>query len=92
LLSLEECIEYFGDSGQLGHRPSEDTYWISDEYDTSRQCKLKGANNNFWWWLRSPGIGSSYAACVDVGGTVYVNGDFVSYDFGGVRPALRILI
>ncbi|GHU61506.1 hypothetical protein AGMMS49983_01350 [Clostridia bacterium] len=41
-----------------------------------------------WWWLRSPGYGSSYnAALVDYDGYVYNYGFNVHY-VGGVRPAL----
>jgi hypothetical protein len=41
-----------------------------------------------WWWLRSPGYTSRYAASVYYGGLVDVNGDIVDYGGGGVRPAL----
>ncbi|MDR0220206.1 MAG: FecR family protein, partial [Lachnospiraceae bacterium] len=42
-----------------------------------------------WWWLRSPGYGSRYAALVGRGGDVDVNGIYGIYiGYGGVRPAL----
>ena len=42
-----------------------------------------------WWWLRSPGYGSSNAAYVNYAGSVYSGGRSV-YDRSGVRPAFRI--
>jgi hypothetical protein len=36
LLSLEEVVRYFGDSGQLGNRPSENTWYIDDKYNEAR--------------------------------------------------------
>jgi hypothetical protein len=41
-----------------------------------------------WWWLRSPGRYDDYAARVHGDGDVYVYGDRVTLDSGGVRPAL----
>jgi len=69
LLSLEEVVRYFGDSGQLAN---EDYAWmwaIEDEFsrgrvaylapnvDTSQvQLDIAIADGNSWsWWLRSPG-------------------------------------
>ena len=43
-----------------------------------------------WWWLRSPGDYSSYAASVYVDGDVYYYGGGVNYDGHCVRPALKI--
>lgn len=43
-----------------------------------------------WWWLRSPGLNSIYAAGVRSGGSVYADGYGVSIAGGVVRPALRI--
>jgi len=41
-----------------------------------------------WWWLRSPGCGSDFAADVYGGGVVNVDGRGVNSEGGGVRPAL----
>ena len=41
-----------------------------------------------WWWLRSPGSGSSNAAVVNNFGWVYRYGSHVCYNYDGVRPAL----
>ncbi len=43
-----------------------------------------------WWWLRSPGTRSSYAAYVNRDGSVSLNGINVSIGNGAVRPALWI--
>jgi hypothetical protein len=47
-------------------------------------------NETWWWWLRSPGYSSDYAAYVRNGGTVSTEGEGVDYEAMGVRPALYI--
>lgn len=47
-------------------------------------------NIDCWWWLRSPGFESLYAAYVSNDGSVYNYGDFVNVDTYAVRPALII--
>ena len=42
-----------------------------------------------WWWLRSPGYNSYYAAFVYEGGIVNTIGRYVSNEYG-VRPALNL--
>lgn len=66
--------------------------------DSARQCQgtaycyaqgaYKASNGNCWWWLRSPGNYSYYAARVDDDGSVYNRGDYVIYGAIAVRPAL----
>ena len=88
LLSLEEVVRYFGDSGQLQNRLGTDN-WFSDEYSNNRIAYYNG--NACGWWLRSPGLFSGYAASVYDSGNVGVNGydcDIVVVINGGVRPAL----
>ena len=43
-----------------------------------------------WWWLRSPGKETSSAAYVDDNGFIHDCGNNVSFESGGIRPALRI--
>jgi len=86
LLSLEDVVKYFGDSGQLRNRPSKERF-IYDR-NNSRRIALDTNGTPSWWWLRSPGGGSNLAAFVSDGGSVYVSGDLVNSDSGGVRPAL----
>lgn len=45
--------------------------------------------NGDWWWLRSTGAYSYYAASVSGNGHVHTDGYYV-YSNYGVRPALRI--
>jgi hypothetical protein len=104
LLSLDEVVRYFGDSGQLANRPSEDSWYIDDEYNEARiayaatdltytysngETYTIEAGTASWWWLRSPGSSSRDAAVVNRGGSlVVVDGYYVVYDYGGIRPAL----
>ena len=103
LLSLEEVVKYFGDSGQLANRPSEDV-WIDDQYNGNRiACHVGGtyysnfwdetytvaAGKTWWWWLRSTGNDAGRAARVNQDGRVFVLGSNVGIDDnGGVCPAL----
>lgn len=41
-----------------------------------------------WWWLRSPGYNSDYAAVVSYDGSVNHYGYFVLNDCGAVRPVV----
>ena len=47
-------------------------------------------NRNIWWWLRTPGDNSDYAAVVNEFGYVYRDGCYVSNPVNGVRPALHL--
>jgi len=84
LLSIEEVVKYFGDSGQLKNRP-EYKWWIDDQYNSERVAKF--INDGSWWWLRSPGCDQGRAAGVSLVGIVYLYGNTVTNEFD-VRPAL----
>jgi len=66
--------------------------------DAARQCKptifaqAQGAsvaqNGNTWWWLRSPGSRSNYAAYVYSDGPIGSLGGLVSSYTGAVRPVV----
>ena len=58
--------------------------------DSSRIAYNAANGEALWWWLRSPGFNSYDAAVVFIDGIVGVIGNIVSYDIGGVRPALWI--
>ena len=45
---------------------------------------------NCWWWLRSPGDATHYAAFVRTFGDVYTYGHNVHIDDNAVRPALHL--
>ena len=81
LLSITEVNKYFS-----SHR--------ARQCQGTAYCYAQGAdkanNGNCWWWLRSPGNNSNYAAFVDYDGCVYGSGYYVTYDEYAVRPALWI--
>jgi len=85
LLSLDELVKYFGDSGKLTNNNIGS--FIYDQYNSVRIANY-GNEGASWWWLRSPGSLSSYAARVRSDGSISVTGDCVYYGSGGVRPAL----
>ncbi|MCL2633009.1 MAG: sigma-70 family RNA polymerase sigma factor [Oscillospiraceae bacterium] len=87
LLSLEEVVRYFGDSGQLNTRSSSP---INDEFNSARTATFDGRNR--WWWVRSPGNGSNRAANINNNGFIDVSGDHVDNNNGGIRPALWLIL
>ncbi|MDR0197644.1 MAG: DUF6273 domain-containing protein, partial [Oscillospiraceae bacterium] len=86
LLSLEEVVKYFGDSGQLSSRPS-GAYFIRDEYDKARMVSPWSG-----WWLRSTGDERLRAAFVHETGEIFVGGSEVYHNEWGVRPAMWITL
>lgn len=89
LLSIEEVIKYFGDSGRLRKGPKNAPVlfqWIEDQYNSARRAGYGG--KRAWWWLRSPGNSDGRAADVYDDGSLYLIGYNVSNGEGGVRPAL----
>ena len=87
LLSIEEVVKYFGNSGQLANSKSKKQFWIDDQFNNKRTA-LSIDDNKAWWWLRSPGSISQTAACVNEDGVISVRGSIVFSGSGGVRPAL----
>ena len=99
LLSIEEAVQYFGDSGGLQSREGwywENDYvlkdgkgqWINDQYNKKRIAK-NASGTALWWWLRSPGFFTFNAAFVDADGCLSVYGyNAANNNSGGVRPAL----
>ena len=95
LLSLDELVKYFGDSGDLWNKRRKDYegnnnsngWYLHDQYNSARIANY----GNEWalgWWLRSPGDTSYYAAIVSYVGCVNVIGIEVKENLVGVRPAL----
>jgi len=71
LLSLEELVQYFGDSGKLKNRPNSSTWYINDQFN--KNCiAYNPLGSAAWWWLRSPGYRSFFATFVNRVGYVYV--------------------
>ena len=88
LLSIEEVVKYFGDSGQLKNKNPDNEYWIDDQYNSKRAAYLYNDD----WWLRSPGYSQDAAAYVMPDGRIQLVGWLVSETTGGVRPALWLKI
>jgi len=72
LLSIDEVVKYFGDSGQLktkninrGCDWCKDEFfpWLSDRYDINRRA-VDSTGIVQWWRLRSPGINRRSTAAV----------------------------
>ena len=92
VLSLEELVKYFGDSGQLRNRPEYVAFWISDQYNDSRIAYDENGVASFWW-LRSPGFDNRRAVDVtSFDGSVIMYGNGVVDHGSGVRPALWVNI
>jgi len=103
LLSLDELVKYFGDSGALAQKqgkdikyydysngsstPDPNAYWWFGDQYNNVRIANYGGEGAEWWWLRSPGDDSDRAAYVKTAGYVSTIGRFVSLS-GGVRPTL----
>ena len=93
LLSLEEVMKYFGDSGQLADRKRPYNAWwgFSDQYSKARKAvSITKETPWSWWWLRCPGGSNTDAVIVSIGGVISVLGGYVGKENGGVRPAMWI--
>ena len=103
LLSIDEVLQYFGDSGlvaegaMIGANTRRDNapVWpnwgirdrsIHDQYSAARIAR--DAYGSAPWWLRSPGGDPGGAAFVCYYGDLNMDGGFVSWSGGGIRPAL----
>ena len=84
LLSIEDVLNYYGDSGSFGNGNSEESI-IDDEYNEARIV------DGGIWWLRSPGSDSEFAAAVNEDGTIQVDGYHVQEQLG-LRPAAWVKI
>ena len=87
LLSITEVSQYFSTYEARKCVPTE--YAIAQGAYTS-SSNTSGGKAICWWWLRSPGYSSSYAAHVHADGSVRYYGYGVYYVDGCVRPALWI--
>ena len=68
---------------------SEDRTCKPTNYAITHGALRSEYNGNCWWWLRSPGGGTDYAADVDYTGTIYGGGLGVN-NINAVRPAMWI--
>jgi hypothetical protein len=89
LLSIDEAVKYFGDSGQLNNRP-DDASWIDDRYNDNR-IAFNADGEECLWWLRSPGNFNNEVAVIGVQGYLGIMGFSVDdNDRIGVRPVMWI--
>ncbi len=87
LLSIEDVVIAFGDSGKLKNKKYQ--HWtIWDQYSSDRISTYE--SEVWWWWLRSPGYSRSSAADIHNSGEIDVAGLSVRLVEGGVRPALLL--
>ena len=87
LLSLDEVVKHFGDSGQLANKNPDDGNKIDDAYNAARIAKHTDGTDGYWW-LRTFGDSKASTAVVDYDGKIGVDGAFFISEGGGVRPAL----
>ena len=90
LLSIEEVVRFFGDSGRLRNRPT-GVWGILDQHSNARIARDL-AGNASWWWLRSPGSTTRYAADVNRYGNIDLIGTEVHWYSVGIRPALWLYV
>lgn len=93
LLSIEEVVAYFGDSGQLDDYRPRGVMSIDDQYNSAR-IAYDSDGTALWWWLRSPGFFCDVAAGVNATGRLDIDGHGVNVrtTWPGIRPALWLYI
>ena|GEM_PF-2815177 len=103
LLSIEEVLLYFGDSGTLGNSAN-DRSLFSDQYDSARSVAYRENGMDRWddgrvlfWWLRTPGNRQNMVSIVRHDGTINFFGMHAwsgqdEMGWNGVRPALWLYI
>lgn len=93
LLSYREAEDYFSGDDARMCEPTDyavahgaDVFNI-DKSDQNYELMKDSDRIVCWWWLRSPGNISNFAAGVYYDGSVDDFGNLVNYDDGAVRPA-----
>jgi len=88
LLSVEDVVKYWGDSGQLDAGiPASGKAIINDSYNSARIAKKD--NKNAAWWLRSSGNDPKKVCYVSADGYISMGGQSAEKQYG-YRPALWI--
>ncbi len=87
LLSIVEANKYFKSDDARKCAPTD--YAIQQGAYTSDSYKVEG-RKACWWWLRSPGFRSSFAASVDGDGSIRDYGHYVDNSYDAVRPCVRV--
>lgn len=91
-LSIEEAEKYFKKDEKRAGKVNE--YGIKkiakslNKSEDELKEKEFSESNNWYWWLRSPGILKNNAAAVEPDGSVNLNGYIVIQKKIGVRPAI----
>ena len=90
LLSIQEVVHYFGDSGQMSAGPDDqwETY-MSDMYDSARMSSFEDGRRHFSW-LRSPAAKKRLATGIDALGVINIYGTSATSLTATVRPALWV--
>ena len=95
LLSLDEVLRYFGDSG--GIQSWTTAQWTFNNALTDRYSDLRIANAHdqhgeaAMWWLRTPGFNRDVVTGIRPSGDIYMDGAIVTVPLG-IRPALWLYI
>lgn len=92
LLSIEEAVKYFGDSGQLKNPIGK--FFIDDDFNDARKAVCTD-NSPGRWFLRTPGSSNNFVSVVTIEGKISVTGDFVNRSGSelfnvGIRPAVWV--
>ena len=87
LLSIPEVKKYFKDDASRVCAPTD--YAVKNGAYTNSRYKVDG-RASCWWWLRSPGYNSNYAAIVNIVGSVDYYGNYVNYGNICVRPCVWV--
>ena len=99
LLSIEEVVRYFGDSGLLSNPPTilpgQISGVLSDQFNSERRAQVVSETGNkfHYWWLRCPGWNFADTASVSNKGEIIVSGILSgpgNEGWAGVRPAVWI--
>ena len=85
-LSIDEAEKYFRDD--MDRRAAVTPYADSHGSFSNKSLLSSAGQPAGWWWLRSPGLNSSFAFVVNPGGGVYSFGGLVYGSGVSVRPAL----
>jgi len=92
LLSQDEVLKYFGDSGQIQNPVSK--FFIDDEFNHARKATLKDGQESRWF-LRTEGCTPNFVRIVTNEGKISLTGDFVNRQSTplfnvGIRPAMWV--
>ena len=97
LLSLDEILEYYGDSGEIENWHGYETF-MNDQFNEKRITTTLDDQVS-WWWTRSPGAYwyqcdtfHIVAASIMANGGLGIQGEYVTNQYGGVRPAMWLTL